>query len=225
MEAAIRENGQSVSVEVADAEKRLAEILNDAAPDRIGLLITPEATNEEIFEFRRLAEKVLETKHFAYGMVPPEEGKLDFLRSRDKFPNSAGARRIGENSGLGFDGVKLVEKAEKGELDALVLIHPHSVIKCPNGDALQKRLAEAIGRVKTSIVIDYLRSPVSDAATFLIPALAHAEKTGTIDNSRGMTQRLRRAIQPTPGHTPEHEILLRVSTAIIEKRRLGAAVS
>lgn len=219
LDAVEKVNDQPVILDPVDARSRMADLLAAADPGRVGLLITPDATNEEIFEFRRLAEKVVHTPHFAYGLVPPEEGKLDFLRSRDRFPNSAGVRRIGENSGLGFDGLKLVEQAEQGRLDVLLLIYPHSVLKSPDGDALQKRLTEAMAKVRTTIVIDFLRSPLSDAATLLIPGLTHAEKTGTMDNSKGMTQKLRRAIFPSPGHIPEHDVLLQLSTTLIEKQQ------
>ncbi|OGH56676.1 MAG: hypothetical protein A3G34_05540 [Candidatus Lindowbacteria bacterium RIFCSPLOWO2_12_FULL_62_27] len=212
------EDGVPQVLEMDDAVRRLAGILAGAPADRLGLLITPEATNEEIFEFRRLAEQVLKCPHHAYGLVPPEEGKLDFLRSRDKFPNSAGARRLGGLSGLGFDGLRILEMAEKGELEVLLMIYPHSVSKHPGGEAFLGRLAAALAQVQTSVVIDYLQSKVSGAATMIIPGLTHAEKNGTMDNSKGITQKLRRAIFPSPDQLSEQEMLIRVSTALVEKR-------
>ncbi|MBI4178626.1 (2Fe-2S)-binding protein [bacterium] len=216
-EAVSRESGEIAVTTPEDLSARIADLLGRTPKDRAGFLITPEATNEEIFEFRRLAEKVVATPNFAYGLVPPEEGKLDFLRNRDKFPNSAGVRRIGASSGLGFNGMKIVEKAESGDLDVLVLFYPHSVIKHPNGAALLTRLAGALSKVKTSVVIDYLKSPASDAATWLIPGLTHAEKNGTMDNAQGMTQKIRRAIFPSPAVIPEKDLLVRISTALSEK--------
>jgi len=199
--------------------KAVIDRLAESSPARMGLIITPEALNEEIFEFRRLAEKVLNTPYFAFGLVPPEEGKLDFLRSRDRFPNSAGARRIGETAGLGFDGLKIVERAERGEVDTLVLIYPHTALKSPAGEQLLYRLAQAAARVPVTIVMDYLRSPVSDAANLLIPGMAHAEKTGTMDNSKHIIQKLRRSIYPSPDRITERDFFLQISAAIVEKRQ------
>ncbi len=217
-EASVWEDGSEIVCETSTAVERVIDRLARAAKERIGLIITPDATNEELFEFRRLAEKVLGTPHIAYGLVAPEEGKLDFLRSRDRYPNSAGVRRIAGGSGYGFNGLKIVEMAERGELDALVLVYPSSVLKSPNGAELLSRLTLAAAKVDDSIVIDYLRSAVSDSARIVVPGLAHAEKNGTMDNANGVTQKIRRAIHPSPGRMSEQEIFVGLTNAIIEKR-------
>jgi predicted molibdopterin-dependent oxidoreductase YjgC len=61
--------------------------------------------------------------------------------------------------------------------------------------------------LETLIVSDILPSPTADAAHFLLPGCAHAEKRGTFTSVKGRVQKFNQAVEPPGEARPEWEWL------------------
>ena len=57
------------------------------------------------------------------------------------------------------------------------------------------------------IVQDILRSPLSDAASILLPSATFAEREGTVVNHAGLAQLIRPAVKPPGDARPDSRIL------------------
>ncbi|MDW8310399.1 MAG: molybdopterin-dependent oxidoreductase, partial [Verrucomicrobiales bacterium] len=66
---------------------------------------------------------------------------------------------------------------------------------------------ELLGQLETLVVSDVLPNATTQAAHYLLPGCAPAEKRGTFTNVKGRVQRFARAIEPPGDARPEWEFL------------------
>jgi len=103
------------------------------------------------------------------------------------------APRIATKPGL--KAVELFDAVGSGEIKAVWIMATNPVASLPNADAVR----EALTRCEYAIVSEAIRaSDTVDACRIRLPALAWAEKNGTVTNSERVISR-QRPFLPAPG--------------------------
>jgi NADH-quinone oxidoreductase subunit G len=176
--------------------KEIAEKLHAAEPGSVALIASARQTNEELFLLKKLAQKFK-----AITDSIPRFGEGDkLLVSADKNPNTNGARL----TGICFTemGIRLPDIAAgiaAGKLKTLI-VFGEDVTKHGIG-------ADLLAKLETLIVSDILPSATTQAAHYVLPGCAHAEKRGTFTNTKGRVQKFLQAVQPPGEARPEWEFL------------------
>jgi NADH-quinone oxidoreductase subunit G len=173
---------------VAQALDRLAAVLKDAAAAS-AFLASPQATNEELFAFKALAEAVGGKLDFRVGDPQLKlQQKLDnVLQHADRNPNTQGCL----DQGLARDGVDAILGAcRAGAVKALVLQGPE-LLRTPEA-------VDAVAKVPFVAVMATHEGPELDRASLVLPAAMWAEVSGTFTNFERRVQRLAAAVPP-PG--------------------------
>ncbi len=200
-----RRDGDTLrEVSWAEALDLLTERLRAYSADEIGLLASPQMTNEELFLIRRLAE-TLGLKHVDF-RIPPREGgdEDDFLIKADKNPNTRGAEAIGvEPRSGGLDAWEMLRALRAHRLKCLWVFH-HDLTHA----AWPER--EVLEAIRGADCLIYSGSNVNETvelAHLVLPAATYAEKDGTFTNFEGRVQRIRKALEPLGESRPDWEIL------------------
>ena len=95
----------------------------------------------------------------------------------------------------GLKAVELFEAVGRGEIKAIWIMATNPVASLPNADAVR----DALKKCELSIVSEAIRaSDTVDACRIRLPALAWAEKNGTVTNSERVVSR-QRSFLPAPG--------------------------
>jgi NADH-quinone oxidoreductase subunit G len=174
----------------------IAERLQDVGAAS-AFVATPQATNEDLFVFRLLAERAGGALDFRVGdpqdKVTVREDAV--LLRADRNPNTQGCIDLG----LGKSGVsEIVRSCAAGNVKALVLQGPE-LLRRP--EAL-----EAIAKVPFVAVMATHEEPSLDCAHVVLPAAMWAEVDGTFTNYQRRVQRIRRAFPAPDGAVPRWEL-------------------
>jgi NADH-quinone oxidoreductase subunit G len=171
---------------------------------------SPQATNEDLYAFRLLAEKAGGRLDFRVG-DPQQRTQVredHVLLRADRNPNTTGALDLG----LGRDGVDaILADCRAGKVKALVLQGPELLRLASAADAL--------AAVPFIAVMASHDGPGLESANVILPASAWAEVDGTFTNYQRRVQRIRRAVA-SPG-----DALQRWELAGALLRRMGAALA
>ncbi len=161
-----------------------AEMLKAHGSDKIGLIASARATNEELFLVRRLISALgIDKQHD----IIPRTGDPDgLLISADRNPNTTGAKILGITTNRpGYRLKKIADGVRSGAIKALV---------CLGEDATKAGLTEAdLKKLDALIVMDILPNKTAPYATVLLPSSAWCEKRGSMINVKGRLQRLNQA--------------------------------
>ena len=170
-------------------------------------LATPQATNEDLHLFRRVADRVGGMLDFRVGS--PQDKVLlredNVLLRADRNPNTTGCL----DQGLGRTGVDAILAAcAAGQVQALVL---------QGADLLRDpAVADAAAKVPFLAVMASHERPELARAHAVLPAAVWAEVDGTFTNYQRRVQRIRRAV-PAPGEArPRWEIAAGLLTRLGE---------
>jgi predicted molibdopterin-dependent oxidoreductase YjgC len=171
---------------------------------------SPQATNEDLYAFRILADKVGGMLDFRVGN-PQERTQVredNVLLRADRNPNTTGALDLG----MARNGIDAILAAcRSGQVQALILQGPE-LLRLAGA-------AEALAGVPFIAVMASHDGPGLDHANVLLPAAAWAEVDGTFTNYQRRVQRIRRAVA-APG-----EALPRWELAAALLRRLDAPLA
>lgn len=183
-------------VNVASALDTVAAKLREAG-EASAFLATPQATNEDLFVFAKLADTVKGRLDFRVG-DPEKKVRVrsdNVLLREDRNPNTQGCL----DQGLGRTGVaEILRACRDGKVKALVLQGPELLRQADAVDALAK--------VPFVAVMATHEGPELDRAHAVLPAAVWAEIEGTFTNYQRRVQRLRRSV-PGPGEaTPLWEL-------------------
>jgi NADH-quinone oxidoreductase subunit G len=205
--AAARVRGEAGAQEttVRSACDLVARRLGEAGAAGSAFLASPQATNEDLFVFRALAEKVGGLLDFRVGDPQDRvrERVDDVLLRADRNPNTQGCL----DQRLGRAGVaRLVQACAAGQVKALVLQGPELLIRPEARDAL--------ARVPFIAVMATHEIPELAAAHVVLPAAAWAEVDGTFTNYQRRVQRLRRAFPPPGAALPRWELAESILVAL-----------
>ncbi len=188
---------------IAAAAAKLSQTLARHGAGSIAGLASPHATNEDLFQLRR----VLGGLGAGLAGVAVVRGESDaILVHAEKAANAAGARALGYP-----DAAPLVEAIRAGRVKGLIALG-HDVL-----DAAQLDAAAAFAGLEALVVLDSHRSELERAAHVLLPARVAAEKRGTLVNCDGRVQRVVPAVEPAFDARDEGEWLQQLGA------RLGLA--
>jgi NADH-quinone oxidoreductase subunit G len=193
------------SVEWRTAIAIAAEMLKAHASDKIGLIASARATNEELFLVRRLTGALgIDKQHD----IVPRTGESDgLLVAADRNPNTTGAKLLGlTTSRPGYRLKRIADGVRSGAIKALV---------CLGEDATKAGLSEHdLKRLDALIVMDILPNKTTPYATVLLPSSAWCEKRGSMINVKGRLQRLNQALTAPGLARDDWEILRDLIQAI-----------
>ena len=187
----------------------LAERLQDAGTAS-AFLATPQATNEDLFAFRALAEKAGGMLDFRVG-DPQDKIRVqedNVLLRADRNPNTQGCL----DQELGRTGVReILAACAAGKVKALVLQGPE-LLRRP--EALK-----AVAKVPFVTVMATQEEPSLERAHLVLPAAMWAEVDGTFTNYQRRVQRIRRAFAAPGSALPRWQLAAGALT------RLGAPLA
>jgi NADH-quinone oxidoreductase subunit G len=197
------------SIDLASALDALSHQLKAAGP-ATAILATPQATNEDLFALRALADATGARLDFRVGdpQLKLREREDKVLLRADKNPNTQGCLDLG----MGRTGVDaIVEACRKGEVKALLLQGPE-LLRLPAAGIL-------LAQVPLVAVMTTHDEPALERAHLVLPAAAWAEVDGSFTNYQRRVQRIRRAVPPPGQARPRWELTAEVL------RRLGAPLA
>jgi NADH-quinone oxidoreductase subunit G len=191
--------GQVTTWDTALAEAgRLLAQARDKSPSSLGVVLSAQSTNEDLFAFLRLATEHLRTSRI-YLTGKPEGWSDDILVSADKNPNTTGAKLIGGPTLR--TAAELHEDLANGSLNALLVVEGAGVTgPFDKLDALVAAIPQ--------------QGPLSAAAHVALPLSMWAEVDGTFVNRQGKVQRIRHAIDEAGQSQPGWTIATRLAKAL-----------
>ena len=197
---AVTVDGQSVETTWDDAVATLAGQLSRYRPEEIGVLASPQMSNEDLWALRRLLD-ALGAVHHDFAVPPREPGEDDKLLIRaDKNPNTRGARLAGLGPGAGgLDAGGILDAAAAKKIKLLWVLH-HDLTA--SGFA-PSRVSAALAGADTVVFQGTNASPTSERAALVLPSAAYAERDGTFTNFEGRVQRFRPALTPLGEARPD----------------------
>ena len=201
----------SASVREADWEEILSEAVNQIreAQNRIGIFLSPQLSNEELYLAKKLFQDELECSQIFLLSPYPEGDQDDFLIRADKNPNTKGAEWLGFTS-KPEDVSRFTQSYQEGKIEGIVIFGQDLLTRWGS------RVSEPILReLKWSLFIGSNHNVTSEASSSVLPAAAYAEKYGTFTNFQGRVQKFNQAFEPLTESRPEWAILVELA------RRLG----
>jgi NADH-quinone oxidoreductase subunit G len=175
-----------------------------------GLIASPQATNEDLFVFRTLADQIGARLDFRVG---DPQLKLwvrsdDVLLREDRNPNTHGCLDLG----LDREGIpEILEACSAGTVRALLLQGPE-LLRLPEA-------AAALDKVPFIAVMATHEGPELARAHAVLPAAVWAEVEGTFTNYQRRVQRLKKAVPSLGDAKPRWEL------AASLMQRLGGSFS
>ena len=206
-----RTGGADAALGWDEAVTALAEAVKRYRPEEIGILASPQMSNEDLFVVRRLAEG-LGVKNLDVRVAPRGAGdEDDFLIRADKNPNSRGAELIGIAPGEGgLDAAGMLGAAREKKLKLLwVFHHDLGAAAWTEGDVLA-----ALDGAETVIFQGTNANDASARAHLVVPSAAYVEREGTFTNFEGRVQRFRTALEPLGEARPDWLILSMIGKAL-----------
>ena len=190
---------------IAAAAVRLRDLARAGGPGTVGIVVSAEAPNEEIFLLRAIARAIgAEVAGIAWS---PEDAVGDtFLVKADKNPNTEGLRL----QGVPIDGGEaLLAAAGRGTLGALV-VHRADLTRW--GD--RAAACAALERVPYLVVLDAAQRESASFANVLLPVASYAESDGTFTNHARRVQRFHAAIAAPEEARPGWRVLAELAACL-----------
>jgi NADH-quinone oxidoreductase subunit G len=177
---------------ILDIAQALRDIIVRHGARAVGVVGSGTLTNEECYLTRAVFKDGLGVLNVDFPPRPQQEVVYKkFTIEGDKDPNARGAALCGVAPGASGLGVRdMMRAAAEGTIKALVFLRggPLDLFGDP---AIVER---ALKKVDLLLVVDFEPSPVSDRAHWVLPGVTFAEKEGTLTNSKGRVQRIRKVL-------------------------------
>jgi NADH-quinone oxidoreductase subunit G len=173
-----------------------AEQVKQFSGPEIAIIASGRMTNEELWLTLQLA-RTLDVQ--LIDIVPRTGHGDDILLSRDRNPNTNGARLLGVTSEPGAKLPMIADAVKSGRIKALVTLGENPM----RLGISAKQLAD----LSAFIVMDILANDATEHATVVLPSFAFAEKRGSMINGEGRLQRLNRAVRGPGQARDDWEIL------------------
>lgn len=174
---------------------------------RIGVLLSPNMTNESLSNAVRLATEALSARRVYLGGRPEGEDQDELLIRSDKNANRFGAERVAEAAGVELLDFAAFEKdvQERG-VDALVVFGAEH----PVDNGTRRGLSD----LRFVLSIATREAPICDGAHVVLPAAASFEQAGSFTNFEGRVQRLQAAVETSPSVHPEWKLAARLAAGL-----------
>src|SRR5213596_1897498 len=197
LEPQIRFGEKLIATDWSTAILQAALQLKGFSGSEIAIIASGRMTNEELWLTSQLA-KSLGTQRI--DIVPRREPGDNILLSRDRNPNTNGARLLGVTSEPGAKLPIIADAMKSGRIKALITLGENPM----RLGISAKQLAD----LSAFIVMDILANDATEHATVVLPSFAFAEKRGSMINGEGRLQRLNRAVR-APGQARDDWEILR----------------
>lgn len=194
--------------EWADLIVRLRDELKAAG--RLAVAVSPQLTVEEAWMLCALARSIDPEAFLALGYVPTagedESFPGGFTIRSEKAPNRRGVEAVLGMFGVtGPDGLvpswsDLLDRVKQGDFQAAWITAGHPT---PETSWCDEDTAAAFDGLDCLVVQDLFESPLSARATWRLPAVGFAERSGTWINCGERAQCFEQAIRPPAGVWPE----------------------
>jgi NADH-quinone oxidoreductase subunit G len=185
----------------------LQRTLDKYGPGAVAVLASPQMTNEELFQLRRLFRDRLRVETLMYHVPRPEAAYADdFLVTADKNPNARGAELMGF-AALASD--TLLRDCAAGCVRFLYLCH-HDLTRSYDANVV----ADALGKLDFLVFHGAVDHASAALAHVQLPGAVYAEKAGTFTNFQGRVQRIHAAISPLGQALADVDILARLAAAL-----------
>lgn len=208
VEVSHRNNEDSQAVEWADVLRRLPKELTDAG--RLGVAVSPMLTVEEAWMLCSVARTIDPDAYLAVGHVPStgadESFPGGFTIRGEKAPN-----RIGVEMVLSMFGTVSESGTVPGWNDFLEQVQAKTIQSAwvtagyptPETSWCDEATSATFEELNCLVVQDLFESPLSNRATWCLPAVGFAERSGTWVNWGHRAQTFEQAIRPPAGVWPE----------------------
>ena len=191
-----------------EAIPAIAETLEETCGNRrgsLGVIASPQLTNEEMFLVREIFRSSLGAVVSTTAPMPPSHSD-DFLIKSDKNPNTLGSTLQGL-SGPGTPDVEtILKEALEGRIESL-WVFGHDLTKFVD----EKTLQELSDRLRLFVFSGTNENPTTSWAHWVLPTAAYVEKDGTFVNCHGRIQRFKRAFPPLQDVQEDWRVLLDVA--------------
>ena len=196
------------TVEWADVVRQLPQELSSAG--RLGVAVSPMLTVEEAWMLCSVAKTIDSDAYLAVGHVPSngndESFPGGFTIRGEKAPNRVGVEMV-----LGMFGAVSENGTVPGWNDFLEKVQARTIQSAwvtagyptPETSWCDERVAAAFDDVSCLVVQDLFKSPLFERATWILPAVGFAERSGTWVNCGHRAQTFEQAIRPPAGVWPE----------------------
>jgi NADH-quinone oxidoreductase subunit G len=202
-----RANGKDLALGWDEAIAALAEALKRYRREEIGILASPQMSNEDLFALQRVAAQlgIGAVDHRVPPRVPGDEDNL--LIRADKNPNRRGAELIGLGQA---DGRAIVDGARQRRVK-LLWIFQHDLLDSgwPQAD-----VTAALAAAEMVVFQGPSANATSAGAHLVLPSAAYVEREGTFTNFQGRVQRFRTVVEPLGEAMADWSILGRVGRAL-----------
>jgi len=176
----------------------------------IGLFVSPQLSNEELYLIRKLFGPGTQARPFLFS-PNPEGDQDDFLIRSDKNPNTQGAQLLGFKGDA--EAVSLFLKDCEADRSEGAIIFGQDLFSFLE----PRRVESALKHLKWTIFIGTNQNLMSEAASFVLPSATYAEKNGTFTNFEGRVQKFTKAFEPLGESRPEWKILQDLAHRLGEK--------
>jgi NADH-quinone oxidoreductase subunit G len=190
---------------IAAIAPELAKLRENGSGSRIGVIASPQLTNEELFLIREIFQGALGARVTASVPTPPGYSD-DFLIKADKNPNTLGATLLGLAGPSAPDAFSLVDDALQGRIDAL-WVFGHDLTKLFEEEKI-RALSRKLGLFVFSGTNE---NPTASWSHWVLPTAAYVEKDGTFVNCDGRIQRIGRAFPPLADSREDWSMLLEIA--------------
>jgi NADH-quinone oxidoreductase subunit G len=190
---------------IAAIAPELARLRENGSGSRIGVIASPQLTNEELFLIREIFQGALGARVTASVPTPPGYSD-DFLIKADKNPNTLGATLLGLAGPSAPDASSLVDDALQGRIDAL-WVFGHDLTKLFEEEKI-RALSRKLGLFVFSGTNE---NPTASWSHWVLPTAAYVEKDGTFVNCHGRIQRIGRAFPPVADSREDWSLLLELA--------------
>jgi NADH-quinone oxidoreductase subunit G len=178
---------------ITAVKMKLKEMLSGDAPGLVAGIGSPCCTNEDNYMLRRFLSMIGSVNLALFPAVDKQDGESfpgGFTISGVKAPNQNGAAdMLGVTADrAGYDA--LLDQIDGGEIKALFILRDY--LDAP----LEERVLALLKKVPCLVVLDALRSSLTEMAHFVLPAALFFEKEGTLTNDRRQVQHTPRVLMP-----------------------------
>ena len=196
------------TVEWADVVRQLPQEISSAG--RLGVAVSPMLTVEEAWMLCSVARTIDPDAYLAVGHVPSngddETFPGGFTIRGEKAPNRVGVEMV-----LGMFGAVLENGTVPGWNDFLKKVQARTIQSAwvtagyptPETSWCDESVAATFDNVSCLVVQDLFKSPLFERATWRLPAVGFAERSGTWVNCGQRAQTFEQAIRPPAGVWPE----------------------
>jgi NADH-quinone oxidoreductase subunit G len=178
--------GMDTEVEIKwdDTYKKISDSIKAIKADEIALLISPFASNEDLFTANHLFKDTVKSNNIHTYIRQKEEDahfKSGFTIEGERYPNVQGVKIILGDNLKSF--TELKDSLSNGKIKLLFIYEGEEP------EEFSDEHIELFAKVENLFVFASQVSTLTDKAALLLPVTLFTEKTGTFVNSKGRVQR------------------------------------